>query len=178
MVTTHPSCRPTGLAQRNFRPTGLEERAHLVWLWVAGRSVHTIALLTGTSVTTVYRWIRRWQREGHVNSRPRSGRPRLGTRKGSAQVQLQHISSPSSWPTPASVHVLSPHHDPCDFHLYQVDGWTPETFTRQGTSWREKLMTEEMLSSGSIEGQHAVYPEHPHHPDQRQSRKGWPAPSM
>ena len=34
-------------------------------------SLRTIARHTGSSVTTVYRWIRRWQQEGHINTRPR-----------------------------------------------------------------------------------------------------------
>lgn len=64
-----------------FRPTGLRERAEFVWLWVEGWSARAIAQHTGTSVTTVYRWIRRWQREGNVHDRPRSGRPRSVAKK-------------------------------------------------------------------------------------------------
>ncbi|KAK4309809.1 hypothetical protein Pmani_018570 [Petrolisthes manimaculis] len=64
------------MRQQVFRPTGLEERAEIVWLWVEGWSVKAIAQYTGTSITTVYRWIRRWQKEGNVSDRPRSGRPR------------------------------------------------------------------------------------------------------
>ncbi|KAK3878422.1 hypothetical protein Pcinc_017006 [Petrolisthes cinctipes] len=64
-----------------FRPTGLEERAEIVWLWVEGWSVKAIAQHTGTSITTVYRWIRRWQKEGNVSDRPRSGRPRRAAQK-------------------------------------------------------------------------------------------------
>lgn len=71
------------LSMRNqvFRPTGLRERAEFVWLWVEGWSVRAIAQHTGTSVTTVYRWIRRWQKEGNVHDRPRSGRPRSAAKK-------------------------------------------------------------------------------------------------
>lgn len=65
------------MRQRNsFHPTGLRERAWIVWLWVEGWSVRFIAQHTGTSVTTVYRWIRRWEREGNVETRNMSGRPR------------------------------------------------------------------------------------------------------
>ena len=59
---------------RSFRPTESHERAGFVWLWASGMPVRDIAVRSGTSVTTVYRWIRRWQREGHVNTRPRNSR--------------------------------------------------------------------------------------------------------
>lgn len=39
-------------------------------------SLRAIARRTGASVTTVYRWIRRWQREGHVFTRARGCKPR------------------------------------------------------------------------------------------------------
>lgn len=47
------------------------ERARFVLMWAEGMSLRAIARHTGASVTTVYRWIRRWQYEGHVNTRPR-----------------------------------------------------------------------------------------------------------
>lgn len=62
---------------RSFKPTEGLERASFVWQWASGVPVRDIAVRSRTSVTTVYRWIRRWQREGHVNTRPRSGRPPL-----------------------------------------------------------------------------------------------------
>lgn len=57
--------------QRKVRNTSLTDRARFVWLWMDGMSLHAIARSTGISVTTVHRWIRRWQREGNVNTRPR-----------------------------------------------------------------------------------------------------------
>ncbi|MPC16858.1 hypothetical protein E2C01_009695 [Portunus trituberculatus] len=45
-------------------------------MWVGGMSLRAIARCTGASVTTVYRWIRRWQREGHVLTRTRGCKPR------------------------------------------------------------------------------------------------------
>ncbi|KAK8377937.1 hypothetical protein O3P69_014103 [Scylla paramamosain] len=64
---------------RSFRPTEGHERAGFVWLWASGMPVRDIAVRSGTSVTTVYRWIRRWQREGHVNSKTRNCRLVLPT---------------------------------------------------------------------------------------------------
>lgn len=62
--------------QYRFRPTSLAERARFVWLWQSGLSARAIAQENRTSVTTVFRWIRRWKREGNVYTKPRSGRPR------------------------------------------------------------------------------------------------------
>lgn len=62
--------------KRVFRPTEHRDRAMFVWMWVSGVAVRDIAIRNGTSATTVYRWIRRWQREGNVDTRPRTGRPR------------------------------------------------------------------------------------------------------
>lgn len=59
-----------------FKPTTLADRTRFVWLWRSGLSARTIAQESGTSVTTVCRWIKRWRREGTVAKRPRSGRPR------------------------------------------------------------------------------------------------------
>ncbi|XP_068234399.1 uncharacterized protein [Palaemon carinicauda] len=54
-------------------------RTKMVCMWVGGMSARAIAQETGTSVTTVYRWIRRWQKEGNVETKPRCGRPRTTT---------------------------------------------------------------------------------------------------
>lgn len=72
---------------RPFGPTDLQERARIVWMWVCGIPVRTIARDTRISVTTVYRWIRRWRKEGHVNTKPRSGRPRLASLRNKASAQ-------------------------------------------------------------------------------------------
>lgn len=94
------------MRQYPFRPTGLDERARFVWMWVEGLSVRMIAQQTGTSVTTVYRWIRRWQQEGHVENKTRSGRPRLHYRgDGSRRPQAG-----SSLPPTASAHDAGSYH--------------------------------------------------------------------
>lgn len=70
-------------AHPKYRPTTLAERNRFVWLWRNGLSSGAIAQKTGTSITTVCRWLRRWRLEGHVHTKPRRGRPRkeglLGT---------------------------------------------------------------------------------------------------
>lgn len=52
-------------------------RSSLVALWETGMTARGIAQETRVSVTTVYRWIRRWHMEGHLDNRPRKGRPRI-----------------------------------------------------------------------------------------------------
>lgn len=57
--------------RRRARPTSSWERARFVSMWISGMSLRAIARQTGSSVTTVYRWIQRWQNEGHINTRNR-----------------------------------------------------------------------------------------------------------
>lgn len=52
------------------------DRLRMVWLWLRGKSARQIALETGASLCTVYRWVRRWQEEGNVETRPYRGRSR------------------------------------------------------------------------------------------------------
>lgn len=65
--------------RRQARATGVRERVRFVWMWLEGMSLRAIARHTGASVTTVYRWIRRWQREGHVNTRARRNNTQVHT---------------------------------------------------------------------------------------------------
>ncbi|KAK4317317.1 hypothetical protein Pmani_011581 [Petrolisthes manimaculis] len=51
-------------------PAVVAERARIVWLWLRGESARTVSQQTGASLSTVYRWIRRWQEEGTVRTRP------------------------------------------------------------------------------------------------------------
>ncbi|KAG7162400.1 Glutamate receptor ionotropic, kainate 1-like 1 [Homarus americanus] len=54
-------------------------RAKIVWMWLTGMSARQISRKSGASVTTVYRWIRRWQEEGTVATRPYRRRPRTSS---------------------------------------------------------------------------------------------------
>lgn len=38
------------------------DRLDIIWLWLHGLPTKDISLKTGVSVSTVYRWIRRWQK--------------------------------------------------------------------------------------------------------------------
>lgn len=67
--------------RRVFQPTALGDRAKFIWLWVKGNSARSIAKETGASVTTVYRWIRRWRHGGVIENKPRCGRPRVTSKE-------------------------------------------------------------------------------------------------
>lgn len=90
----------TMIRQRGSCPTAVSERALIVWKWKCGLTPRIIAEEVNTSLTTVYRWIRRWKQSGSVRSRPRTGRPRVsvGERlRGPAGVtDTQLVPSPST----------------------------------------------------------------------------------
>ncbi|KAK4325080.1 hypothetical protein Pmani_004236 [Petrolisthes manimaculis] len=54
----------------------LFKRARIVQLWQKGMAVRNISRKTGASVTTVYRWIRRWKEEGTLKTKRYRRRPR------------------------------------------------------------------------------------------------------
>lgn len=53
-------------------------RIRIVSLWLEGLTAQDISVKSGVSVSTVYRWIRRWQKEGSIKSW--SSQARLRTR--------------------------------------------------------------------------------------------------
>lgn len=56
---------------RQTRATGVADRAMMVWLWERGTPPTVIARDINTSLTTVYRWIRRWRQDGSVRNKQR-----------------------------------------------------------------------------------------------------------
>ncbi|KAK4327297.1 hypothetical protein Pmani_002238 [Petrolisthes manimaculis] len=54
--------------------TAMADRLVMVWMWLNGTSARRISRYTGASVSTVYRWIRRWYDEGTLETRPYCGR--------------------------------------------------------------------------------------------------------
>ncbi|XP_064099407.1 glutamate receptor-like [Macrobrachium nipponense] len=75
---------------RRMYPTSEEAlnlRAQLVGLWFLGMSLQMISHSTGLSISTAYRWIKRWQQEGHLHSRTRAKRRSLGTSPAGGQHQ-------------------------------------------------------------------------------------------
>lgn len=82
--------------RRRFKTTTLAERANLVWMWVEGVPTRMIAQETGISVTTICRWVKRWQREGNVHTRRKRGRPRVIFEKKTANVGTTSYRFPAS----------------------------------------------------------------------------------
>lgn len=62
---------------RQSGTTSLSDRCTFVKLWAEGMSARAIARTTGSSVTTVCKWITRWKKEGHVNLKPSKGRRQI-----------------------------------------------------------------------------------------------------
>lgn len=49
-------------------------RARMICLWLAGMSAREISCCTGASMSTVYRWVRRWQAGDSVEAKHSRGR--------------------------------------------------------------------------------------------------------
>lgn len=63
--------------RRILRSTCINDRAMFIRMWMSGIPSSVIAQETGSTATTVRRWIRKWRREGNINGR-RRGRPVAG----------------------------------------------------------------------------------------------------
>lgn len=62
----------------------------------AGQSYSEISREMGISRNTVKAWVRRYEEEGHVKTRPRSGRPRVTTQQQDAAIYAASIQQPFS----------------------------------------------------------------------------------
>lgn len=69
----------------HFR-TVKEDRLKMVRMWMEGKSVRAISQETGSSLPTVHRWLRRWQREGTVETRTYSVRRHRRTSQSSSLI--------------------------------------------------------------------------------------------
>lgn len=67
-------------------PDVITLRGRIIGMWESGKSSRDIAHMTGVSVRTVHRWINRWQEEGSVKTKPRSGRPKVTSRDDVARI--------------------------------------------------------------------------------------------
>lgn len=68
----------------------LTERANIVWLWLNGMTARDISAKSRASVSTVYRWIRRWQEEGTVATRPYRRHPQTSSSRKYHRSPLNH----------------------------------------------------------------------------------------
>lgn len=65
-------------AQAN-NPEVILQRGLIIGRYQANQSISEISRALGLCRNTVTKWIRRYEEEGHVTTRPRSGRPRITT---------------------------------------------------------------------------------------------------
>ena len=56
--------------------SAIARRIAIVQMWQKGIPIRNISNRTGSSVTTVYRWVRRWQEQGTVEAKPYRRKPR------------------------------------------------------------------------------------------------------
>lgn len=76
-MTIHP-----GMAERRDNAVDvITKRGRIIGMWECGKSSREISEMAGVSVSTVNRWIRRWQEEDSVKTKPRSGRPKVTTQE-------------------------------------------------------------------------------------------------
>ncbi|KAK3893044.1 hypothetical protein Pcinc_003122 [Petrolisthes cinctipes] len=80
-------------------PSVIADRGRIIGMWENGTPVSIIAEQTGFAQSTVYRWIERWQTEGSLETRPRSGRPRVLT----GEVQEHLVRATQETPFMSSV---------------------------------------------------------------------------
>nr|XP_053643775.1 uncharacterized protein LOC128696520 [Cherax quadricarinatus] len=104
--------------RRAFKPTDMDDRLKIVLLWMKGTTVRDIALKTGSSVSTVYRWIKRWQREGNIYG---SGR-RIPM---SVPANLPPLPNTVMDLTQAFVICCSPNMCLNEFHRREDSYWSP-----------------------------------------------------
>ena len=70
--------RPAPRTQAN-RPEVIQRRSEIVGRYKSGQSLKRISREMGLDIKTVRLWVRREEGEGHVNTRPRPGRPQVTT---------------------------------------------------------------------------------------------------
>ncbi|KAK3868812.1 hypothetical protein Pcinc_025850 [Petrolisthes cinctipes] len=78
------------------RPEVITRRSLIVGHYQAGTSINEICRLIWISRGTVRRWIRRFEGEGHVQTRSRSGRPRVTSQEDCERILAAVGQAPKS----------------------------------------------------------------------------------
>ncbi|KAG7173976.1 putative helix-turn-helix HTH_28 domain containing protein 6 [Homarus americanus] len=81
---------------RANRPEVITSRGRIIGYHEAGKGLREISRLLGISRDTVRLWVRRYEEEGHVLTRPRPGRPRVTTPAADQQIQRAVERAPLS----------------------------------------------------------------------------------
>lgn len=78
--------RPDNMEANRRRIERATSRGIIVGMSMGGRNPTEIAAQLGVSRSTVYRWKNRWEEEGYLGDKPRSGCPRSTTRDQDRQI--------------------------------------------------------------------------------------------
>ncbi|KAK3875785.1 hypothetical protein Pcinc_015859 [Petrolisthes cinctipes] len=81
---------------RDNNPDIIMERGMVIGRYHAGQSYSQISREMGLSRNTVKAWVRRYEEEGHVRTRPRPGRPRVTTPQQDAAIYATELDLPCS----------------------------------------------------------------------------------
>ncbi|KAG7175276.1 putative helix-turn-helix HTH_28 domain containing protein 1 [Homarus americanus] len=81
---------------RANRPEVITSRGRIIGYHEAGKGIREISRLLSISRDTVRLWVRRYEEEGHVLTRPRPGRPRDTTPAADQQIQRAAERAPLS----------------------------------------------------------------------------------
>ncbi|KAK3886989.1 hypothetical protein Pcinc_004224 [Petrolisthes cinctipes] len=79
---------------RDNNPDIIMERGMVIGRYHAGQSYSQISREMGLSRNTVKAWVRRYEEEGHVRTRPRPGRPRVTTPQQDAAIYATSVRTP------------------------------------------------------------------------------------
>lgn len=79
---------------RDNNPDIIMTRGMVVGRYHAGQSYSEISRGMGLSRNTVKAWIRRYEEEGHVKTRPRSGRRRVTSAQQDAAIYATSVRAP------------------------------------------------------------------------------------
>ncbi|KAG7165875.1 putative helix-turn-helix domain containing protein 2 [Homarus americanus] len=81
---------------RAHLPKVITSRGRIIGYHEAGKGIREISRLLVISRDTIRLWVRRYEEEGHVLTRPRPGRPRVTTPAADQQIQRAAERAPLS----------------------------------------------------------------------------------
>ena len=103
------------------RPEVITRRSMMVGLREAGHSISEVARQMGVSRATAQLWLHRFEREGHVKTRPRSGRPRVLSAEQDDRIVEEIRACPKSSATELTRQLDLPCH-PCTTRRHIKEG--------------------------------------------------------
>lgn len=96
VMEVQPQCHVRPPRTRANRPEVITSRGRIIGYHEAGKGIREISRLLGISRDTVRLWVRRYEEEGHVVTRPPPGRPRVTTPAADEHIQRAVERAPLS----------------------------------------------------------------------------------